>query len=350
MKNWIAIAAATVAAMSWQAATVGEAAAQQPVRWQMASSYPGSLVTLGTGGKRLQDQINKVSGGNIQIRFNEPGALVPALEVFNSVSQGSVDAGWGATGIYTGRDISFALFSAVPFGPDHNEFMAWMHASGQKLSDEIFGSFNVKVLGCGMLSPEASGWFRNPITSLDQLKGLRMRFFGLGARVMAKLGVTTTNQPAGELMQALQLGTIDATEFGPPAIDVGMGFHQVAKNLYFPGWHQPASYFHIFFPKAKWDGLNDTQRAQIESVCSDNIRFTIAEGEALQFNAMQELLKRGVTFHTWTPEVIAAFKRGWEEVAAEESARSANFKKVWDDLQAFRVGYKVWSDRGYYRQ
>ncbi|MGE0725512.1 MAG: TRAP transporter substrate-binding protein [Alphaproteobacteria bacterium] len=346
MRQWFAVAAAAAVGIAWH---TGTADAQQPVRWQMASSYPGSLVTLGTGGKRLQDQVNKISGGNVQIRFNEPGALVPALEVFNSVSQGSIDAGWGATGIYTGRDISFALFSAVPFGPDHNEFMAWMHASGQKLADEIFGSFNVKVLGCGMLSPEASGWFRKPIESLDQLKGMRMRFFGLGARVMAKIGVITTNQPAGELMQALQLGTIDATEFGPPAIDVNMGFHQVAKNFYFPGWHQPASYFHIFFPKPKWDGLNDTQRAQIEVACSDNIRFTIAEGEALQFAAMVELEKRGVIFHTWKPEYIEAFKKGWDEVVAEESARSANFKKVWDDLQAFRKNYKVWSDRGYYR-
>lgn len=340
--------AAVVAGIALSAlAPLGSAEAQAPqqIRWQMASSYGGSLVTLGSMGRRFQEQINRVSGGNIQIRFNEPGAIVPALEVLNAVSQGSIDAGWGATGIYQGREVAFNLFSAVPFGPDHNEYLAWMHTSGQRLMDELFATFNAKVLPCGMLSPEASGWFRQPVTSVEQLRGLRMRFFGLGARVMAKLGVTTSNQPGGELMQALQLGVIDATEFGPPSIDVGMGFHQVAKNYYFPGWHQPASFIHLFLNKARWDALTETQRAQIESVCSDNVRFSIAEGEGLQARALAELQAKGVTFQSWSPEFLAAFRRSWDEVAAEESARSPAFKRIWDDLQGFRASYKAWRDR-----
>ena len=311
----------------------------------MASSYGSSFLTLGTGGKRFEQQINLISGGDIQIRFNEPGAIVPALEVFNAVSQGSIDAGWGATGIYQGREVAFNLFSAVPFGPGQQEYMAWMHASGQQLMDELFAEFNVKVLPCGMLSPEASGWFREPITSLDQLEGLRMRFFGLGARVMAKLGVATSNQPGGELMQALQLGVLDATEFGPPSIDVGMGFHQVANHYYFPGWHQPSSYIHLFVHKPSWDGLTDQQRGQIEAVCSDNIRYLTAEGEALQAAAMAELQKRGVTFHTWPPEFIEAFRGAWDQVVAEEAGRSEAFQLVWDDLQAFRANYQLWLER-----
>jgi len=167
--------------------------------------------------------------------------------------------------------------------------------------------------------------------------------------VVSKLGVQTTNQPGGELFQALQLGTIDATEFGQPALDLGMGLHQVAKHYYFPGWHQPASLYHLYVHKPLWDGLSPQRRAMIESVCDANVVFGLAEGEALQFGAMAELRQRGVTFHSWGPEFISAFRTGWDQVVAEETAANPDFKKVWESLAAFRANYKIWGDLGYFR-
>ena len=332
-------------------ATSGAIAQEQRIRWQMASGYPSSLVHLGTMGKRVEQLVSQVSGGAVEIRFMEPGALVPALQVFDGVANGSIEAGWVSAGQYTGRNTALALFSAVPFGPEAGEFLAWMrYGGGQELMDEVHARYNIKAVVCGLTPPEASGWFRREIKTVDELRGLRMRFFGLGARAVSKLGVQTTNQPGGEIFQALQLGTIDATEFGLPAIDLGMGLYQVAKHYYFPGWHQPASLYHLYIHKPLWDKLSDQRKRLIETVCADNLVFGVAEGEALQFKAMQDLQQRGVTFHTWGPEFIAAFRNGWDEVVAEETTSNPDFKKAWDSLTTFRKNYKVWGDMGYFRQ
>jgi TRAP-type mannitol/chloroaromatic compound transport system substrate-binding protein len=255
-----------------------------------------------------------------------------------------------SAGQYAGRNTALALFSAVPFGPEAGEFLAWMRfGGGQELMDEIHAKLNIKPLVCGITPPEASGWFRQEIKSVEDLRGLRMRFFGLGARAVSKIGVQTTNQPGGELYQAMQLGTIDATEYGQPALDLSLGLHQVAKHYYFPGWHQPASLYHLYVHKPLWDKLSDPRKKLLETICGDNITFGLAEGEALQFKAMQELQQRGVTFHTWGPEFINAFRRGWDEVLAEENGKNPDFKKVYESLAAFRTNYKVWGDRGYFR-
>jgi TRAP-type mannitol/chloroaromatic compound transport system substrate-binding protein len=328
--------------------TVAEA--QDRIRWQMASGYAGAFVHLGTMGKRIETLVSQVSGGTFEIKFQEPGALVPALQVMDGVSNGSIEAGWVSAGQYAGRNTALALFSAVPFGPEAGEFLAWMRfGGGQELMDELHAPLNIKPLVCGITPPEASGWFRQEVKSLADLRGIRMRFFGLGARAVTKLGVQTTNQPGGELYQALQLGTIDATEFGQPALDLGLGLHQVAKHYYFPGWHQPASLYHLYVHKPIWEKLTDSRKRLLEVVCGDNITYGLAEGEALQFKAMQELQARGVIFHTWGSEFIAAFRRGWDEVVVEEVGKNPDFKKIWESLTAFRTNYKVWSDRGYHR-
>ena len=332
------------------AVLAADATAQDRLRWQMASGYSGSFVHLGTMGKRIETLASQISGGTFEIRFMEPGALVPALQVLDGVSNGSIEAGWVSSGQYAGRNTALALFSAVPFGPEAGEFLAWMRfGGGQDLMDAIHAPLNVKPLVCGITPPEASGWFRQEIKTVDDLRGIRMRFFGLGARAVSKLGVQTTNQPGGELYQALQLGTIDATEYGQPALDLSLGLHQVAKHYYFPGWHQPASLYHLYVHKPLWDKLSDQRKRLLETICGDNVAFGLAEGEALQFKAMQELQQRGVIFHTWGPDFLAAFRRGWDEVVAEENAKNPDFKKVYELLAAFRANYKVWSDRGYHR-
>jgi TRAP-type mannitol/chloroaromatic compound transport system substrate-binding protein len=198
-----------------------------------------------------------------------------------------------------------------------------------------------------LIPPEASGWFRKEIKSTADLKGLKMRFFGLGARVMEKFGVATQQLPPGEIFQALQLGTIDATEFSLPAIDQRLGFFQVAKFYYFPGWHQQATFFDLMINKPKWDALSDQHKAIIEMACGDLVRETMAEGEAMQWKAIKEMQEKGVQVRRWPAEIIAAFEKAWNEVVTEESAKNANFKKVWDSYSGFRKNYQLWRDHGY---
>ncbi len=322
----------------------------QPVSWKMAAAFPASLVQLGTLGKRYEARINQISGGNIEIRYFEPGALVPTLEIFDAVSTGAVDAGWSGSGFWAGKVPALQFFTTVPFGPESGEYLAWLEfGGGRQLFEEIYAPHNIHPIHCGMISPEGSGWFREEIASIDDLRGLKMRFFGLGGKVVEKLGVSAQLLAPGDIFPALELGTIDAAEFSMPAIDLDLGFHQIAKHYYFPGWHQPSSLLELIINKDRWDALSARQQLLIETTCGDSIRWGIAEGEAIQFGALKELQAKGVTLHRWSPEILAALDTAWREVVAEESAKDADFARVWESLSAFRDDYGLWREYGYMR-
>ena len=342
-----AAAVAAVALVSLQPV----AAQEKRVRLNMGMAFPSANAILGPGQVALTEKVRKMSNGSIDMRHFEPGALVPASQYFDAVSNGSLDSAWSGLGFFTGKDIAFALFSSVPFGPEMGEYLAWMRVGGgEQLMQELARKYNVEPILCGTIAPEASGWFRKEIKSVDDLKGLKMRFFGLGAVVMQKLGVSTQILQAGEIFQALQLGTIDATEFSMPVMDLSLGFHQVAKHYYFPGWHQMATFLHLLVAKKKWDELSDSQKEIIKTACDSTMLQNYLEGEGLQSNAIKEIQSKGVTIHYWPKEILDTYRRTWDEVLQEQQAKSPEFAKVWASLSKFREEYKIWRDHGYLKQ
>jgi TRAP-type mannitol/chloroaromatic compound transport system substrate-binding protein len=328
------------------------AAAAQKVTLKMTSVFPASLQLLGDSAVKLSKTVEEVSGGTLELKFYEPGALVPGLEAIPAVSKGSVEAAWSSPGFFAGTDTTFSFFSTTPFGANPTEFLAWMYyGGGLELSDEMFGAHNVKAIPCQMIPPEASGWFRKEIKTVDDLKGMKMRFFGLGAKVMDKLGVATQLLAPGDIFQALQLGTIDATEFSMPSSDESFGFFQVAKFYYFPGWHQPASFNDLFINLDVWNGLSAQHKRILEVVCGDMVRDGLARGEAAQAPAMRRMRdKHGVKIMYWSDDIIDVFKKGWDEVVAEESAANPKFKKVNDSYSKFREEFALWGQNGYLRR
>lgn len=346
-----AMSALTIGAAALAAVAMAPAnqASAQSIEMSMASTYPGSLTQLGTLGQRISDQIELVSGGDIVIDFAEPGALMPALEVFDAVSTGAVEAGWSTPGYWIGIEPALALFGAVPFGPQSGEYLAWYYfGGGQELFEEIYAEYDIHSIVCGIIAPEASGWFREPIESAQDLEGLVMRFFGLGARVMERMGVSTQLLAGGDIFPALELGTIDATEFSMPAIDLNLGFYQVASHYYFPGWHQQSTMFDLMINLDLWNEMTETQQAQINSVCGDNVRHGLAEGEAIQFAALQALQEEhGVTIHEWSPEILEALEAAWQEVNQELIDEDENYARVWESLSTFRDSYSQWGELGY---
>jgi TRAP-type mannitol/chloroaromatic compound transport system substrate-binding protein len=164
---------------------------------------------------------------------------------------------------------------------------------------------------------------------------------------MERIGVSTQLIAGGDIYPALERGSIDATEYSMPAIDLDLGFYQIAKHYYFPGWHQQSTLFDLMMNKDKWDALSDVQKVQIETACQANIAMMLAEGEAIQFSALAELQEKGVTLHRWPPEVLGDLESAWNDVAAELAAEDATFKQVWDSFTAYRAGYKVWKELGY---
>lgn len=324
------------------------ASAEEVVRWKLASAYPGRMVQLGQLGKNLPKKLAAISGGKIRLRFFEPKALAPPLQYFDAIAKGAIDAAWTTPGYWYGKEKALVMFSSVPFGPSAGEYLAWFYyGGGEQLMDGIYKKHGLKSIICGMIAPEASGWFRKEIKTVADLKGLKMRFFGLGGRVMQKLGVAPQLLAGGDIYPALERGTIDATEYSMPAIDLDLGFYQIAKHYYFPGWHQQSTLLELLINRSKWDALSKTHKAQFRVACGDNVREGFAEGEALQVKALATLKSKGVKIHRWSPEILAAFKKAWEQVVAEDSAADATFAKVWDSYSGFRKDYRVWKDHGY---
>jgi TRAP-type mannitol/chloroaromatic compound transport system substrate-binding protein len=231
------------------------------------------------------------------------------------------------------------------------ELTAWVRfMGGQELWDEIYDQFGVQGFLSGDTGTQAGGWFRNELTSLESVKGLRFRTPGLGGRVWEKLGATVTNMAGGEIFQALQSGTLDAAEFVGPYNDLALGFYQVAKYYYFPGWHQQSTFFDLMMNKAEWDALDDQTKAIFETVCEANMIYGIAEGEAIQSAALAELEKQGVNLKTFDPAILESLEAAWNEVVEEEKAANPNFVKAWESLSKFRKEYETWSNIGYLKK
>ena len=329
------------------ALSASNAYAQKRVKWKMQSAFGGQLPHLGTSGVRFSENITRLSDGKFQVKFFEPGALVPALECFDSASKGSVESCWTTPGYHTGKlGTGVAFFTAVPFGPQIGEFLAWKwHGGGNKIRDAKYAEFGLTALDVFCIGPETSGWFKKPVNDLDELKGMKMRFFGLGARVMQKMGVSTQLLAGADIYPALEKGVIDATEFSMPDIDQNLGFYQIAKNNYYPGWHQQVSCSELLMNRDAFNKLPDNYKAMIEMAAGNGVIETYADTEAKNPAAMNNMLsKYGVTNHRWDDATLATFEKAWREVVKEESAKDPFFKKIADSFYSFRDVYRGWGE------
>ena len=340
----VAVAAALTAGV------MASTADAKKVRWKLHSAFGTNIAVLGRVGPFISERVSAMSDGDFDIKVFEPGALAGGYAYYDPISQGAFEAAYGTPGANQGKNSAFAFASTWPFGPGTGEFLGWLYfGGGIDMISELYAKDNIKYFMCGLIPPETSGWFREPIESLDQLKGLKMRFFGMGAKVMQKFGVSTQQLAGGDIYPALELGTIDATEFSMPAIDRSLGFYQIAKCNYYPGWHQQSTTNEILVNMDKWNDLPPNYQAMFQTACEANIGIEFADGEASQFDAMLANEKDGVKNMTWSPEILAQFKAKWDEVLAEEIAANPDVKKLWDSYSSFHEKYKIWGDRGYLR-
>jgi TRAP-type mannitol/chloroaromatic compound transport system substrate-binding protein len=339
----VALAATSLVAISAQAG--------EKLRWKMQSTWGSQVAINGESAVYFSNKVKAISGGDVQLRFHEPNALVPSLEVWDAVKNGAVDAGYTTPGYHAGKIPAVSYFTAVPFGPGASEYSGWMeYGGGNQLKDRIYGEYGLKALNCITHAPETSGWFRKKINNVEEMKGMKMRFFGLGAMVMSKLGVSTQLLAGGDIYPALEKGVIDATEFSMPTHDLSYGFYQLAKFNYFPGWHQQTSIGELLMSKKGWGGLTKTQQAIIDAACRDTMWWALVRSDAKQVPAMRELESKGVTFVTWPDSEISKFKKAWDEVVVEKSASDPLFKEITASYDAFRADYNIWSSKAYLKQ
>jgi len=326
--------------------TMGDAHAAKRVKWKMQSAWGAQVPLAGESGVRFSTEVSDMSEGNFQVKFFEPGTLVPALEAFDAVAKGSIESAWTTPGYHAGKYPGLAFMTTVPFGPQIGEFLAWKwFGGGNEIRDEIYAKHNLVAFDAFSHGPETSGWFKEEIKDLAQLKGLKMRFFGLGARVMQKVGVSTQLLAGADIYPALERGVIDATEYSMPINDIKYGFYQIAKNNYYPGWHQQVSVSELLINRDKFNALPDSYKAMIKNGTQAQMIYTYAHGDARNFAPMQEMkTKYGVTNRRWSDEQLAVFEKAWQEVVAEESAKDEWFKKFADSFYAFRDQYRIWGE------
>jgi TRAP-type mannitol/chloroaromatic compound transport system substrate-binding protein len=311
----------------------------------VASTFPKNMVYLGEGAERLAELLKEVSQGEIRMRVHGAGDLVPALEVFNAVSSGAIQAGWDWVGYWAGTVPVTGIIGAMPFGPGPEVFLGWMYeGGGLEILQKAYDPYNVQVFPCHLTAPEAGGWYQKEINKPEDFQGLRIRISGLGGKVLNKLGASSQLIPGGEIYLALERGRIDATEFSLPIIDKTLGFADIAKYYYFPGWHQPSSWNSLIINKSTWDEFSEEQQAQVWAACKANIVWSIASAPGAQADVLAELKEKGVDIRRFPDEVLEVLRDTSRQVLEEEAKTDPIFKEAYESLTAYMEKATSWHD------
>jgi len=319
--------------------------AQAAVRWRLASSFPKSLDTIFGSAEVMSKTVKDLSGGKFDISVHAGGELMPAFGVVDAIQNGTIEMAQTAPYYFTGKDPIFAFGCAVPFGLNARQTDAWMeHGNGRKLMDAFYANYNIKSFSAGNTGTQMGGWFRKEIKSVADLKGLKMRMGGgLLGEAMNKLGVVSQNMPAGEVYQALEKGTLDATEFVGPYDDEKLGFNKVAPYYYYPGWWEGGAELEFFVNTKALAALSPENRAILSAACNVAARDMLAKYDALNPTALKRLVANKTQLKAFPKDVLQAGYKASMEVFAEHEAKSADFKKIHQDMRAFQRDQLLWS-------
>ena len=322
--------------------------AAEKVRWQVPLAFPSHLIGLTTPVKYLSETLKEVSGGDVQLRYYEPGELVPPFEIMDAVSNGKYPAGYTWVGYDQGTIPALPLYSGAPFSLEPPSYLAWYYqGDGRELLEEIYAERNIHPMLCSIIGPEGAGWFANPIESLDDFDGLKIRFAGIGGKVLEKLGASVTMVPGGEIYQALERKTIDASEFSQPAIDKMLGLDQIIKNYIMPGWHQTLTTSHLLVNMDTWNALEPQTRALIEMGCRSATLTGFSESEWAQPTALRDYQKEGVKAVTLPEPVLRELQKVTDEVLDEIAANDEMFNRVLTSQRKFKEHHSIWHNKGY---
>src|SRR5215211_5172254 len=313
------------------------------VKWRFTTSFPKSLDTLFGAAQTVSRVVGELTDGKFQLQTFAAGEIVPALQVLDAVSNGTVECGHTYTGYYIGKNPSFIFDGSLPFGFTPRQHNAWMmFGDGRKLMDEVYDSFNVVAFPAGQTGGQMFGWFRKEIKSPKDFEGLKMRTAGFGGKVMQKLGAVPQQIAGGEIYPAMERGTIDACEWVGPYDDEKLGFNKVAKYYYTPGWWEGTSCYHLMVNLAKWNELPKHYQAAVATSASHaNLEMT-AKYDARNPAAIRRLVQAGVELRPFSPEVMDACLKASQDTYAELNKTNPGFKKIYESMAAFRSEAYLW--------
>ena len=334
------LAAAGLAACSKENADCGPGAGSaERFEWSAVTSWPPRYPGLGIAVYNLADLVEQASGGRLKIKVYAAGELVPAFEVFDAVSRGTVEMGHDASYYHKGKVDAAQFFTAIPFGLNNAEMNGWLYyGGGLELWRELYAPHNMIPFPCGNTGVQMGGWFNKEINSVDDLKGLKMRIPGLGGEVLRRAGGTPVTLPGSEIFTSLQTGAIDATEWVGPYNDLAFGLQKAAKYYYYPGWQEPGPTLECIVNMDAWATLPDDLKAIVETACKAINGDVAAEYTNGNVNALEQLTNDPtVELRAFPPEVLEYLESIANEVIEELVARDPASAKIYASFKAFKA-------------
>ncbi|HUG62863.1 MAG TPA: TRAP transporter substrate-binding protein [Methylomirabilota bacterium] len=345
-RKFIANAGAVTGGAALTAATLAAPAIAQEmpeIKWRLTSSFPKSLDTIFGAADVMAKNVLDATGGKFQIQVFPAGEIVPGPQALDAVQGDTVEGCHTASYYYIGKDPTFAFGTALPFGLNARQQNAWLfQGGGQELLNAFYGNYNIHSFPGGNTGVQMGGWFRKEINSLADLQGIKMRIAGLGGKVMSELGVVPQQIPGGDIYPALEKGTIDATEWVGPYDDEKLGFYQVAKFYYYPGFWEGGPTLHFMFNKPKYEALPQAYKAVLESATALANEVMMARYDVKNNTAIRSLVGKGVQLRPFPRDVLDAAYDVSFKYYDELSASNAEWKKIYDPWKQFRTESYQW--------
>ncbi len=323
---------------------VGPAIQTNPhVRWRLASSYPRSLDALFGTAQQFVRRLGELTDGRFEIQLYQAGELVPALQVFDAVQAGTVQAGHSASYYYIGKNPIFAFDTTVPFGLTARQQNAWLYfGGGLELLRAAFADFNIINLPGGNTGAQMGGWFKREIRSLAELRGLKMRIPGQGGEVMNRLGVTVQMMSGGEVYPALERGVIDATEWVGPYDDEKLGFYKIAPYYYYPGWWEPCGGVSFYINKPAWESLPANYQQALACAAAEAGQWMLSMYDYHNPQALGRLLQQGVQLRRFPDDLMAEARNVARDILESHTATHPAYRKVYEQWNQFRAQAFRW--------
>ena len=322
------------------------ASTQQSYQWKMVTSWPKNFPGLGVAPEKFAKYVNEMSAGRLTVRVYGAGELVPGFEVFDAVSQGTVQMGHSGSYYWKGKIPSSPLFGAIPFGMTATELNAWLHyGGGLELWQEMYKPFGIIPMAGGNTGAQFAGWFKKEINSMEDLQGLKMRIPGLGGEVLKRAGAIPVTLTGGEIFSSLQSGAIDATEWVGPYNDLAFGFYQAAEYYYSSVWHETGTGLEFLINEKAFNQLPKDLQKIVEVAARAVNEDTLDEYNARNNAAMQTLInKHNIEIRTLPTAVLKGLKTITAEVMTEQANADANFAKVWQSYSEFMTSIRAYND------
>ena len=329
------------------AATGGVAApsiarAQAKRRWRCVTSWAKNLPGPGISAARLAKRITVMSQGELTIDVFAAGEIVPGLNVLDAVSNGTVEMGHSAALFWQGKMPIAPLFTTMPFGLSPTAHAGWIDGEGQALWDELYAGFGTKALLAGNTGPSTAGWFRQPLKSIGDIAGLRIRVTGLGAEIYRRLGATPLVIAPSETYQALERGVIDAAEFLAPSNDQALGLYRVAPHLHYPGFNKPNGASELQIGAGHWRDLPEHLKGIIEAACRAEHDQGLAEAMRANAVALRQLIEAGARPMALPVDILTRIPTLVAEIHEELRMRDALSARILASYDAARTASTAW--------